>query len=363
MKILALTKYDREAASTRQRLLQFLPAFARAGIEVEYRPLLDDAYVRSLTGAGGRSRLAILRAYAARLALLLKRPDADLLWVYAETFPWLPGRFERLVHRWRIPVVYDFDDAFFVPYDNHRRPLARRLLGGKLEPLIAGAAACTCGNAYLRDYAQRWCERSMIVPTVVDTERYLPQAPSAGPLVIGWIGSPTTWANVRPLLPLLQRLHHETGVRIRAVGAGRAAERDRFEGLDLVEWSEATEIAEVQAFSIGIMPLIDAAFQRGKSGYKLIQYMACGLPTVASPVGVNRDIVTEGSTGFLATGEAEWESALRRLIADAPLRQEMGSAGRERAVADYSLASQAPRLVALFSELAAGRPANRARSA
>jgi len=353
MKVVAFTKYDREAASTRQRLLQYLPALSSHGIEVAYRPLLDDAYIRSLAGQGKASPSAIALAYAKRLVTLLKRPDADLIWVYAEMFPWLPGGFERLVHRWKLPVVYDFDDAFFVPYDEHRLAPVRRLLGDKLRPLIEGAAACTCGNEYLRDYAARWCERSIVVPTVVDTDRYVPATPPAGNAVIGWIGSPTTWANVRPLLPILADLCRSTGARFRAVGAGKVPQADRFDGLDLIPWSEATEIAEVQRFTVGIMPLIDAPFQRGKSGYKLIQYMACALPTVASPVGVNRQIVLHGETGFLAGSEEDWAMALRRLLLDRQLRATLGVAGRARAVEAYSLANEAPRLVQLFRAVTA----------
>jgi glycosyltransferase involved in cell wall biosynthesis len=110
----------------------------------------------------------------------------------------------------------------------------------------------------------------------------------------------------------------------------------------------------VQRFSIGIMPLLDRPFERGKSGFKLIQYMACGLPVMASPVGVNSSIVEEESNGFLATSEADWEQGLRRLIADPALRQRLGAEGRKRAVASYSLAFQAPRLVDLFREVAGG---------
>jgi glycosyltransferase involved in cell wall biosynthesis len=268
-------------------------------------------------------------------------------------FPWLPSGFERLIRRWKLPVVYDFDDAFFVPYDEHPRAIVRRVLGDKLRPLIEGAAACTCGNDYLRDYAARWCERSIVVPTVVDTERYVPATPPKDPPVIGWIGSPTTWANVRPLLPALAELCRSTGARFRAVGAGKVPEADLFDGLDLVSWSEAAEIAEVQRFTIGIMPLIDAPFHRGKSGYKLVQYMACGLPTVASPVGVNRQIVVDGQTGLLAGSEAEWVEALRDLLGDVQLRSNLGAAGRARAVGAYSLANEAPRLVQLLRSVAA----------
>jgi glycosyltransferase involved in cell wall biosynthesis len=218
--------------------------------------------------------------------------------------------------------------------------------------LLKGAAVVTCGNALLRDHAARFCQCTLVVPTVVDTEHWRPAVPLAERPIIGWIGSPSTWANMRPLLPLLERLHRETGVRVRAIGAGAEAEADRVDGLDLIEWSEDSEIAAVRSMSIGIMPLLDRPFERGKSGFKLIQYMACGLPVMASPVGVNSSIVEEGRNGFLASSEQEWESGLRRLIADPALRRQLGAEGRKRAVKDYSLASQAPKLVSLFREIA-----------
>jgi glycosyltransferase involved in cell wall biosynthesis len=121
--------------------------------------------------------------------------------------------------------------------------------------------------------------------------------------------------------------------------------------MDLVDWTEAGEVAEVQGFDIGIMPLVDAPFERGKSGYKLVQYMACGVPAVASPVGANRTVLSP-SCGIFAESDSEWNAALRRLLADADLRRGMGEQGRERAVADYSLQAHAPRLIALFKDLA-----------
>jgi len=140
-------------------------------------------------------------------------------------------------------------------------------------------------------------------------------------------------------------------IRIRAVGAGAKAKADAFDGLEFVEWSEASEVAQVQGMDIGIMPLLDRPFERGKSGYKLIQYMACGLPVVASPVGVNSDIVRIGENGFLASDPEQWSTSLQALIEDPGLRSRLGQAGRARVEMDYSLASQAPRLVEVFREV------------
>jgi len=346
MRVAAFTKYDREAASTRQRVLQYLPHLASAGIHVEVHPLLDDAYVRSLASGSAASKTAIATAYARRFRQLLAAQTADLIWVYAELFPWLPASAERLAFRSGKPLIYDFDDAFFHPYDDHSNALVRALLGGKLEPLISGAAAVCAGNDYLKDYAARAGATAIVLPTVVDIDLYVPAATRPDrPLTIGWIGSPTTWGFVRPYLPLLADLCRDRGVVFSAVGAGATAEADRFDGLTFIPWSEASEITSVQAMDIGIMPLPDAPWARGKSGYKLIQYMACGLPVVASPVGVNSTIVEDGVSGLLASDPAQWRAALTRLIDDAQLRAAMGEAGRARAVEAYSLQAHAPQLI------------------
>lgn len=354
MRVLAFTKYGAQAASTRQRLLQYLPALRDAGIEVEWRALLDDDYVRGLTRGARPAKLAIAGRYADRMRQLFAAGDADLLWIYAELFPYLPGPFERLAFRAGVPVVYDFDDAFFHQYDQAGRPLVRRALAGKLQPLLRGAAISVCGNAYLRDYAGRFSDRTTILPTVVDTDAYVPGPARGAALTIGWIGTPSTWAYVQPMLPLLAELAAERDVRVRIVGAGAGAEADRFAGLDLIDWREETEITEVQRMDIGIMPLPDEGWARGKSGYKLIQYMACGLPVVASPVGVNTEIVVEGETGFLARTPAQWRRALVTLLDDAALRGLMGANGRVRAEERYSLKHCAPKMVDLF-RAAAGR--------
>ena len=354
MRLLALTKYDMLAASTRQRFRLYEPALNAAGFSVDYAPLLDDAHVAGLTSGHRTSPAGLIRAYGSRMHTLLSAGDYDALWVHYELFPFLPGLFERLATLHRQPVIVDYDDATFDYYAYSNSPLVRRLLDGKLEPLLRRATACCCGNAYLMAYVERFCDKAMILPTVVDTDEYLPIASRPDrPISIGWIGSPSTYVLVPPLLPMLRELADQRGVRIRIVGAGSAAERDQFDGLDLIEWSEAGEIAEVQAMDIGIMPLQDLPFQRGKCGYKLIQYMACALPVVASPVGVNTMIVEDGKTGFLADSHDQWRIALNCLIDHADLRHSMGEAGRRRAIEAYSLQAHAPRLVEVMRQAVA----------
>lgn len=351
-RILALAKYGADAASTRQRLLQYRPYLDAMGIGVTVNTLLDNYYLQRMLSGRRRSLLALVDAYLRRLAAVLSARKFDAVWVQYETFPYLPGLAERLVARTGRKLIVDYDDAIFHQYDSHPNPLVRRFLGRKLEPLLRRTDLGICGNDYLKAYARSLCVRTEVVPTVVDASMWVPRTRHGdqrrGVVVVGWIGSPSTWKFMDPLLPILDALVADLGVVVRVVGAGAATMRPGFE---FAEWSEAAEVGLVQSMDIGVMPLPDEPWARGKCGFKLIQYMACGLPVVASPVGMNSQIVDDGGSGMLARTSEEWSAALRRLIGDSDLRSEMGSAGRRRVESSYSLQVQGPRLAAMLSEI------------
>jgi glycosyltransferase involved in cell wall biosynthesis len=352
MKMLALMKYGDRAASTRQRLLQYEPHLAAAGIQVTAAPLLDNEYLAALFSNEPKSYRALFKAYAARVRHVAAGRTFDAVWVHCETFPYLPGLFERLVTAFARKTIYDYDDAIFHQYDSHPNPVVRRLLGRKLEPLLRRADLAICGNDYLKSYAARFCARTEIVPTVLDTSVYLPpprHRDEGGGVVVGWIGSPSTWKFMQPLLPVLDSLVADLGIVVRVVGAGAGVTARP--GFEFVEWSEPAEVGLIQGMDIGVMPLPDEPWARGKCGYKLIQYMACGLPVVASPVGVNAQIVDAGRNGLLAATPGEWDAALRRLVADAPLRGEWGAMARQKVEASYSLQVHGPRLAAMLSKV------------
>ena len=351
LRILALTKYGPLAASTRQRFMQYEPWLTAAGMTLEVSPLLDDDYLRERFAGHPITKSRTIRSYLQRIATLLAADQYDVLWINYELFPYLPGRFDRLVVPSGVPVVFDIDDAMFHSYDLHRSALVRRALGRKLEPLVRRSVTALCGNAYLADWARRWCTDVRVVPTVVDITTYVPgkRVPETLP-VIGWIGSPSTFDYVVPHLPLLERLVADGRARVTVVGSGRAA--GRYSGIDHVDWTEAGEIAAIQAMDVGIMPLPDTPWARGKCGYKLIQYMACGLPVVASPVGVNSEIVGPGVNGLLAAGPADWANAFDALLASSELRRGYGAAGRERVVRDFSLQRFGPEVAAALQAAA-----------
>lgn len=356
MRILALMKYDARAASTRQRLLQFVPYLERHGIHIEFAHLLDDEYLANFAN-GSRSNLAtIAMAYLRRLKSIWRSRLFDAVWVQYETLPYVPSFFERIVAISGRPIICDYDDAIFHQYDANRLALVRRLLGKKLIPLLRRASLCICGNAYIQDYSAQYCRNTIIIPTVVDTNIYRPLPARADhKLTIGWIGSPSTWSYVEPLLHEILPCIAAAGAKLKVVGAGPRARG--LPGVESVDWTEETEVSDVQSFDIGIMPLPDEQWARGKCGYKLIQYMACGLPVIASPVGVNADIVVDGENGYLVENPDAWRTALTALLADSKLRLKFGDNGRSRVVEHYSLQSQEPRLFAALTEISKINPA------
>jgi glycosyltransferase involved in cell wall biosynthesis len=356
MRICALSLYSPLAASTRQRFMQYAPYLERVGINMEVIPLLDDAYVGNI-GSGRRSDLKrLISTYARRIHMLITRRDFDLLWVHIELFPYLPFIFERLAFMPKVPVVVDMDDAFFHRYDAHPNRIVRAVLGNKFAPFLSRVAGCTAGNAYLHDYMSGYCDNTIILPTVVDTNIYKPRETSPhndGKPVIGWLGSPTTWQNVAPIVPVILR----SDAHFHVIGANGGAPIES--GITSIAWSEAGEVPELQKMDVGIMPLIDLPFQRGKCGYKLIQYMACGIPVVASPVGVNSEIVSHGENGLLASSDEEWTEALNTLLSDASLRQKMGKMGRSIVEERYSLKVQQVRLANFLQSIISAHKSDR----
>ena len=354
MKLLILSRYDRQGASSRVRFMQYLPYLEAAGFEVELKSFFDADYLPSFY-SGKKPSTAIWRSYARRVKdLVQSKGRADLIWLEKEALPWVPSVLEGRLMLSGIPVVSDFDDAVFHRYDMHRLKPVRTLLGRKFAHVIQNSACVFAGNAYLADYARNAGNTAIeIIPTVVDVDHYWVKAGGdigAEP-VIGWIGTPSTWREcVEPFLPVFRDVAQMHAVRFNAVGARMTFGEEA--GIHFLPWSEEGEIECINAMDIGVMPLPDTPWMRGKCGYKLIQYMACGLPVVASPVGVNAEIVEHGVNGFLAETDDEWSRALNTLICNPELRKKMGLAGRKRVEERYNLQVYGSRVASLLSELA-----------
>ena len=349
-RVLFLTKYARNGASSRYRTFQYLPWLEQAGIHCQVMPLFDEAYLSHRYQSGRGHARDLVRAFLRRLGALVAARHFDLVVVEKEIFPYFPALPERALGWLGVPYVADYDDALFHQYDQHRSPWIRRLLGRKIARVMRRAALVTAGNAYLADYAVRaGAPRVEIIPTVIDLGRY-PQSsairlPNA-PFTIGWIGSPSTAKYLQTIAPALAEVCAGGLSRVRLIGSGPLELHDV--PVEVLPWDESTEVSNMQQFDVGIMPLPDQAWERGKCGFKLIQYMACGLPVVASPVGVNTEIVEHGQNGFLASTIDEWVEAMRTLMLDTKLRQRMGQAGRRKVEEDYCVQATGPRLTELI---------------
>ncbi|MCJ8502481.1 glycosyltransferase family 4 protein [Desulfatitalea alkaliphila] len=351
MKLLALPKYPRIGPSSRLRLFQFLPYLQSAGISVQVQPLVGSDYIRKLFSAGQRPLFDLFFGYWNRLRLLNKIDDTDLIWIEKELFPWIPGVDVKLLNKINRPFVVDYDDAVFHLYDQHHRRFIRKILGKKIGWIMHSAKLVTVGNTYLADYAERaGADCIQIIPTVVDTMRYGFRSKPDRDFCIGWIGSPITQRYLENIRGALEIVVREDRLRLVLVGASNSALRGI--SSEIVQWSEETEVESIQKFDVGIMPLPDNSFERGKCGYKLIQCMACGVPVVASPVGINQTIVQHGVHGYHARTQDEWVSCLRLLAANRELREKMGRKAREKVMREFALSRVGPLLAEILTAAA-----------
>jgi glycosyltransferase involved in cell wall biosynthesis len=351
IRVLGLTLYSVLAASTRYRVAQYVSGLKGEGIDLHVVPLLGSEYIKTTFGGKRYNAKALMVDYIARLACLTKQGNYDLGIVHVELFPFLPGSIEaRLL---RIPYIYDFDDAFFLKYRQERFRRVSFLLKDKFPSVISGAAAVLAGNHYLAAYANQLNPTTTFLPTVVDTDRFV-HLPSERDdiFTVGWIGSPSTSVYLSALALPLAQLGREGPVRFVIVG-GRSEAIDGVEVVNL-PWEEATEVRLINTFDVGVMPLFDDEWARGKCALKLIQYMACGVPVIASPVGANLDVIAD-SYGLLASDSDAWLGALRRLRDDRALRRDMGIAGRERIEQSYSLRTALPVMTNVIKTVAAMR--------
>lgn len=341
--VLLLCRYDRCGASSRVRFFQYVQLLEARGFRITIAPFFDDAYLTALY-EGRQAGLRRIAAYYARRLRWLRAVDGyDVVWLEKEALPWSPAWLEGWWLR-RVPYVMDLDDAWFHRYGLHDFWIVRALLGDKLERVARRARTVVTGNGYLESWARcTGADEVVRIPTAVEADHYSGQSPpTRETFTIGWIGQPLTAVYLEVVAEALRWVGGDPSARVRVVGADNV----RLAGVRVEHrpWSEAHEVAEIEAFDVGIMPLPQTPWEEGKCGYKLIQYMAAARPVVASPVGVNRDLVRHGVNGYLAETTEEWVDALLRLRSDRDLRARMGLAGRRMVEAHYSVSKVVGRL-------------------
>jgi len=366
MKVLALASYPTEAAATRYRLTQFIGPLAERGITLTVHPFLDSRVFASMyrRGQWPGTALGLMRSTLRRLGDVWGASSADVLLVQREAMMFGPPLFEWLtVKLGRRPMVLDLDDATYVRYvsPTYGRFGSALKWFSKTDDLICWAKVVTCGNRSIAEYVSGKGARAVVIPTVVDTNRFRP-APAGRPRdvpVLGWIGTHSTYPFLESILPVLQQLARTHRFRLKVIGAGRQSVDVPGVDVENLGWSLDREIEDFQSFDIGLYPIAiggsaPGEWAAGKSGFKSVQYMAVGAPYVVTPIGACAEIGEPGVTHFCATPPDEWLGALTLLLSDASLRERMGAAGRRHVLEHYTVHAQAEKLAQALREAASG---------
>lgn len=362
LRVLALSPQPIEGAGCRFRIAHYIPYLNANGFDVELSPLYTNEFFRLVHKPGYIPEKAVNFTEFAlrRLWSLQTLNDYDVVFLYREIFPVGPAWVERLMTKpGRPPVVFDFDDAIFLPSVSKANRMIEALkFPGKVADIIRYSTEIVAGNDYLAAYARQYNPAVTVIPTTVDTHAFTPvlhKQPDPRGLVLGWIGSPTTAEYLDPFVRVLQRLQ-SSGHRfvMRISGSGEPVAIDGV-SVDNLPWALAREIDLFRTCDIGVYPLPDDEWSKGKCGFKAIEFMACGVPVVAARVGVNKEIITDGVDGFLASSDDEWVEKLTRLMTDPELRVRLGAAGRRTIEERYSLQVRAPQLAAVLRRAAERR--------
>lgn len=353
IRVLALVPYPLgRAPGQRYRIEQWAPLLRRGGVQVTLSPFLSRSGMDLLYEPGHVAAKAheVLRGYRKRLADVLWPGSADVIFVYREAALLGPAWIEWLLAL-RRPLVFDFDDAIYLSDTSQANAWTRRLKPvTKVETICRVARHVTVGNEFLASFAEDRAREVTVVPSTIDTDFYQVRPRARNPVpVIGWTGSVTTARYLAVLAPMLRRLRAKWEFELRIIGA-----KIELGGLAVrcVPWRGASEPEDLREMDIGLMPLPDDEWARGKCGMKALQYMGLGIPPVVSPVGVNASIVRDGINGFHARTHEEWIDRIGLLLEDEALRRRLGQEARKTVEESYSARGHAPRLAQILLEAA-----------
>lgn len=348
MRVLFLTLYPESGASSRYRVLQYVPYLREHGVVCDVAPALCAGEYERLKARAtkGSARAYHVRELQRRVWQIVTAGRYDIVFVQKAIMSAYVKRMCTLV-KWRARrLVYDIDDAVNLA-PPHALPSVWKMVEepGQINKVMACADLVIAGNQWLSSVVEAAGGRAALLPTVVDTERFAPREAAPSEYRIGWMGNASTSSNLEAVSNVLTSL---PDAEIRFVGADPA--RAKVSKAEAIPWSYEDEVRELQQMSVGIMPLPKTEWSRGKCALKAIQYMACGVPCVATPYGAVRDLIRHEENGLFADSEDEWRDGLERLR-DTPFRTQLGKAARETIEKDYSLKSAAPKMLALLESV------------
>lgn len=343
--------------SQRFRFEQYFSYLEQQGFSCELSYLLDEKDDKDFYAPGkviGKAGI-VLKSYRVRKKNVRNANQYDAIFIQREAFMTGSSYFEKQLKKKHVPIIFDFDDAIWKMDVSAGNSMFKWMKNpAKTEKLISLANVIIAGNAYLASYAGKFNPRVEIIPTTVDTDVFKKNGATSNqtgkPVVVGWSGSLTTIKHVEMIVPVLERIKNKYGNKISFLLIGDHRFSNRLSGFTVKEWNLATEVQDLAAIDIGIMPLPNDEWSKGKCGLKGLTYMALEIPTIMSAVGVNTEIIQHGVNGLLASTEDEWFEHLCQLVDNAALRESLGKEGRKTVVEKYSVIANRDKYLKILQE-------------
>lgn len=357
MKILFVVPYPTgKAASQRFRFEQYYSLLDTQGIAYDIRPFLSNEIwqILYLPGQFHRKAFGIISGLFRRFFLLFNLKHYDYIFIHREATPIGPPFFEYFAAKWlKKKIIYDFDDAIWIPNYSEANSFFSFLKGySNVKPICSLAWKVSCGNDYLCQFASEVNAQVVYNPTTIDTENLHNRTKNQNeqPFVIGWTGSHSTIRYLAELIPVLKELEKDFQFEFQVISDLPPEPEMEFNSLRFIKWKKESEIDDLMAFNVGVMPLLDDKWANGKCGFKALQYMSLGIPALVSPVGVNTKIVDHGINGFICSNADEWKNSLQKLLSNKDLLIEMGQKTREKIERAYSVHSNKQNFLGLFNQ-------------
>jgi len=351
MKVLFITPYPIEGASSRYRIYQYLHLLEINDIKTKVRPFISSKLQNVIYK---KNKLLIsfylLLSSINRIIDVFRCFNYDIVFIHREAFPFGPNIIERIFKLIGKKIILDFDDAIFLPYAKKSRFALRITPKDRTISLIKLADHIIVGNNYLCDFVKPINNNVSLLPTPIDTDKFTLKISRENITTIGWVGSFSTSEYINEVEQAIKYLSSKYNIKFRIVGSGRNISIPGV-NVENIEWSLKNEVIDFQKINIGIYPLPNDLWARGKCGFKAIQYMSCGVPVVASPIGVNKEIIKDGFNGFLAETQEDWIKKIELLINDKELRTRIGKEGRRTVEEKYSVSANFPKLLQILKSL------------
>jgi len=353
MKILFVVPYPfGKAPSQRFRFEQYLEFLEEENRHYRLAAFIDEKTWQILYKPGhtGRKVWGISKGFIKRFFLLFTVPAYDFIFIHREATPIGPPWFEWLVSKvLRKKIIYDFDDAIWIPNTSETNKIVAGIKWHqKVASICKWAYKVSCGNAYLQEYARQFNANVVVNPTTIDTQHHHNRLKNQATekVTVGWTGTHSTMKYLDALVPVLQDLEQQYDFELKVIS--NQAPALPLQSLVYQPWRKDQEIADLLTFNVGLMPLEDDPWAKGKCAFKALQYMALGIPALVSPVGMNTEVVTDGVNGFICATRADWYTKLERIIKDAALRSQLGEAARKKIEANYAVVANRTTFLGLF---------------